>query len=90
MSTTALSDGLSDGLPEELEDICQIIDRLELHRMCLDEALADAYAELVTMLGHYLPADPELGVLLADRPWLSGIVAPVPGRVPRPVMTSSP
>jgi hypothetical protein len=75
-------------LPADLEDICEIIDRLELHRACLDEALADAYAELVGMLGYYLPADPEVGAMLSSRPWLSGIVAPAPGQAPRPVMTS--
>jgi hypothetical protein len=59
-------------LPADLEAVCEIIDRLELHRRCLDEALAESYAELVSMLGFYLPADPELGAVLADRPWLSG------------------
>jgi hypothetical protein len=72
-------------MPAELEDICAIIDRLELHRRCLDEALADAYAELVAMLGYYLPADAELSSLLADRPWLSADA----GHEPLPVMTHS-
>jgi hypothetical protein len=71
-------------LPADLEQVCEIIDRLELHRRCLDEALAEAYAELVGLLGYYLPADQELSGLLADRPWLSGGGA----RAPRPVMTS--
>jgi hypothetical protein len=73
----------------ELEDICDVIDRLELHRRCLDEALAEAYAELIGVLGYYLPADAELSGLLADRPWLSGMVAPAAGHEPRPVMTHS-
>lgn len=36
--------------PAELEMACQLIERLELHRRCLDEALADAYAELLQLL----------------------------------------
>jgi len=39
--------------PDELEEICDIIDRLELHRTCLDEALAAAYTELAGMLGEH-------------------------------------
>ena len=34
-------------LPAEIELACDVIDRLELHRRCLDEALADAYAAAV-------------------------------------------
>lgn len=77
-------------LPADLEAVCEIIDRLELHRRCLDEALAESYAELVSMLGFHLPADPELGAALADRPWLSGNVTLVPGQAARLVMISSP
>ena len=39
-------------LKPDMEEVCEVIDRLELHRRCLDEALADAYWEL--MLGCHL------------------------------------
>jgi hypothetical protein len=38
-------------LEQDVEEVCEVIDRLELHRRCLDEALADAYWELMAMLG---------------------------------------
>jgi hypothetical protein len=59
-------------LPADLEEVCEIIDRLELHRACIDEALAEAYGELIDMLGHYLPETLPLTL----------------ERAPRPVMTS--
>jgi len=34
----------------QIELACDVIDRLELHRRCLDEAVADAYAELAALL----------------------------------------
>jgi hypothetical protein len=49
----------------DLDQLCELIDRLELHRTCLDEALADAYGELVEILGARLAADPDLTMLLA-------------------------
>jgi hypothetical protein len=70
---------LDTTLAADLEAICEIIDRLELHRRCLDEALAEVYTELVGMLGCYL---------LADGAGLTAGVAPPPGQAPRPVMTS--
>lgn len=56
------------GLPPDIEDTCQLIERLEIHRQCLDEALADAYTELIDRLDGHL--DPELARLLRARPWL--------------------
>jgi hypothetical protein len=41
-------------LKPDMEEVCEVIDRLELHRRCLDEALADAYWELMLMLGCHL------------------------------------
>jgi hypothetical protein len=52
-------------LPAEIELACDVIDRLELRRRCLDEALADAYAELAALLVSHLAADPELQELIA-------------------------
>jgi hypothetical protein len=49
----AEGDGCS-GPPDlvpNVEDVCEVIDRLELHRRCIDEALADAYWDLMAMLG---------------------------------------
>ena len=52
-------------LPAEIELACDVIDRLELHRRCLDEAVADAYAELAALLVRHLEEDPALLDLLA-------------------------
>jgi hypothetical protein len=52
-------------LPSEIELACDVIDRLELHRRCLDEAVADAYAELAALLVRHLEEDPALLDLLA-------------------------
>jgi hypothetical protein len=52
--------------PADLEQLCELIDRLELHRTCLDEALAEAYAELVEILGSRLAVDQDLKILLAE------------------------
>jgi hypothetical protein len=58
-------------LPADIEEACQLIERLEIHRQCLDEALADAYTELIDRLDRHLMADPELRHLLQTRPWLA-------------------
>lgn len=59
-------------LPMDIEDACLLIERLEIHRQCLDEALAEAYANLIECLGRRRAADPELLRLLRTRPWLAG------------------
>jgi hypothetical protein len=35
----------------DVDQVCEVIDRLELHRRCIEEAMADAYWELMAMLG---------------------------------------
>jgi hypothetical protein len=52
-------------LPVEIELACDVIDRLELHRRCLDEAVAGAYAELAALLVSHLADYPELQELIA-------------------------
>ena len=38
------------GTQPDVDQVCEVIDRLELHRRCIEEALADAYWELMAML----------------------------------------
>lgn len=45
-------------LPADVEAACQLIEWLELHRLCLDEALAQAYTDLLFLLDQD-PAGPE-------------------------------
>jgi hypothetical protein len=52
------------GLPTDIEEACLLIERLEIHRQCLDEAIADAYEELADLLDGHLAADPDLRRLL--------------------------
>jgi len=52
------------GLPADIEEACLLIERLEIHRQCLDEAIADAYEELAGLLDGHLAADPDLRRLL--------------------------
>jgi hypothetical protein len=52
-------------LPTEIELACDVIDRLELHRRCLDEAVAAAYAELAGLLVRHMD----------DNPWLLDLIA---------------
>jgi hypothetical protein len=41
--------------PADPEVVCQAIEWLELYRQCIDEALADGYAELTVLVGDVLP-----------------------------------
>jgi hypothetical protein len=43
-------------LPPEVEQACDLIDRLEMYRQCLDEAVADAYTELAAALNRHQAA----------------------------------
>jgi hypothetical protein len=64
-------------LPTDIEDACLLIERLEIHRQCIDEALADAYADLISLLGPLAAGDPDLLRLLRARPWLESDAAGV-------------
>jgi hypothetical protein len=54
-------------LPPEIEQACDLVDRLEMYRQCLDEAVADAYTELAAALDRHLSDNPDLHQLLGLR-----------------------
>jgi hypothetical protein len=62
---TPLAERLHESdLPPEIEQACDLVDRLEMYRQCLDEAIADAYTELAAALGRHMPDHPDLHQLL--------------------------